>query len=198
MIGIAPACKPPRKRRLKRFLPEGQTSASEASMHRRRPPFHRVNGDIDATREAIVPTRFHAECGVAVGAGIAPTCCAPEKKSQPATRPLIVGKDQHTYEVIDGWAKLPKGTQFGNTHGVCETADGRIFFAMHHRPGIQSASLNSGGNFIRSWGQQFASFGTIGMQLSQRNPVKNSCTWRNRECTVFFKTNTERRHAFLT
>jgi hypothetical protein len=102
--------------------------------------------------------------GLAVAAGVAPLALGRSEKSKPTTRPVIVGKDQHTYEVIDDWAKLPKGKQFGNTHGVCETADGRIFIHNASPTGDSVCEFDADGDFIRSWGQQFAA-GAHGMQL---------------------------------
>src|SRR5207247_8474838 len=69
---------------------------------------------------------IHTGLGAAVVAGIVPRILHAGEKAMSATRPTVVGKDQHTYEVIDNWAKLPKGKEFANTHGVCDTGDGRI------------------------------------------------------------------------
>src|SRR6185295_10997382 len=38
----------------------------------------------------------------------------------------ILGSGEHTYEAIHGWAQVPEGMQFGNTHMVQEDAQGRI------------------------------------------------------------------------
>ena len=74
----------------------------------------------------------------------------------PTTRPTLVGKDQHRYEVIDDWAKLPAGKEFGNTHGVCETADGRIFIHNASPTGDCVCEFDPDGKFIRSWGKEFS------------------------------------------
>jgi len=107
---------------------------------------------------------IHTSLGAAVVAGISPLALGADDKAKSTTRPTIVGKDQHTYEVIDDWAKLPNSKQFGNTHGVCETADGRIFIHNASPTGDAVCEFDPHGNFIRSWGQQFAT-GAHGMQL---------------------------------
>src|SRR5688500_18537922 len=48
-------------------------------------------------------------------------------------RPVILGEGAHKYECIHGWAQLPSGMKFGNTHMVQEDAQGRIF--IHHQGG---------------------------------------------------------------
>src|SRR5438876_8922598 len=102
--------------------------------------------------------------GAALAAGIAPRILLAAEKAIPTTRPTIVGNDAHTYEVIDDWAKLPKAKEFGNTHGVCETSDGRIFIHNTSPTGDSICEFDPDGQFIRSWGKQFAP-GAHGMQL---------------------------------
>ena len=45
----------------------------------------------------------------------------------------ILGSGEHTYEAIHGWAQVPEGMHFGNTHMVQEDAQGRIL--VHHQNG---------------------------------------------------------------
>jgi hypothetical protein len=115
----------------------------------------------DLSRRGFIRTGL----GAAVAAACAPTLLRAQDKAAPATsRPLSVGEGAHTYEVIDDWAKLPEGYKFGNTHGVCETADGRIF--IHHQNGSPDsmAIFDPDGKFIKSWGPQFRG-GAHGLQL---------------------------------
>lgn len=106
--------------------------------------------------------------GTALAAAIAPRILHAADKAKPSTRPTIVGKGAHTYEVIDNWPRLPKGKEFGNTHGVCETSDGRIFIHNTSPTGDSICEFDPDGNFIRSWGQQFAP-GAHGMQLRKES-----------------------------
>ncbi len=82
----------------------------------------------------------------------APAIVGAQDKS--GSKPLIVGSGAHTYEVVDGWAKLPDHIHFGNTHAVQEAADGRI---LVHHTGKQSVCIfDPDGKFIESWGDQYA------------------------------------------
>src|SRR5205085_8372872 len=83
-------------------------------------------------------------------------------------KPLVIGIGKHTYEVQDDWAKLPDGKKFGNTHGVCETADGRIFIHSPSPTGDAVVEYDPDGKFIRSWGEEFKQ-GAHGMQLRVEN-----------------------------
>src|SRR5271165_7571418 len=71
----------------------------------------------------------------------------------------VVGSGEHTYEVTHDWGELPADIQYGNTHGVCEDSQGRIY--IHHTVYATSESLDTivvfdkQGKFVRSWGRQF-------------------------------------------
>jgi hypothetical protein len=70
-----------------------------------------------------------------------------------------VGSGEHTYEVIHDWGELPAGIRYGNTHGVVEDSQGRIY--VHHTVHATSESHDSmvvfdeNGKFIKSWGKEF-------------------------------------------
>jgi hypothetical protein len=74
------------------------------------------------------------------------------------TRP-IAGSGDHVYEVIHDWGELPPEIRYGNTHGVCEDSQGRIY--IHHTVNKDSQSHNAmvvfdaDGKFISSWGPEF-------------------------------------------
>lgn len=76
----------------------------------------------------------------------------------------IIGAGEHRYEVVENWAKLPAGRQFGFTHGVCETGDGRIFIHNQSPTGDATCIFSPDGEFLGSWGKDLAS-GAHGMQL---------------------------------
>jgi hypothetical protein len=71
----------------------------------------------------------------------------------------IVGSGEHTFEVHHDWGRLPASIQYGNTHGVCQDSQGRIY--VHHTVHEGSASHDSmvvfdeRGTFVRSWGREF-------------------------------------------
>lgn len=109
------------------------------------------------------PTRRDAlKTGLAaiIAAGIAPMIRAEDKV---ADQPLIVGEGRHKYEVIDGWAHLPKGRDFGDTHSVCEVNDGRMF--IHHNGVDSTCIFDPDGKFIEAWGGTTYKNGAHGMDL---------------------------------
>jgi hypothetical protein len=79
-----------------------------------------------------------------------------------------LGKDRYTYEVVENWGALPEGKKYGHTHGVCETADGRIFIHNASPTGDCTCIFDPDGKFMKSWGQSFGDClknGAHGMQL---------------------------------
>ena len=92
----------------------------------------------------------------AAGLGV-PLILGAQNKSGSA-RP-IAGSGDHTYEVIHDWGELPANIRYGNTHGVCEDSQGRIY--IHHTVNAVSESADSmvvfdeQGKFVKSWGKEF-------------------------------------------
>lgn len=81
----------------------------------------------------------------------------------------VLGSGEHTYECIHDWGTLPQGYRYGNTHGVCEDSQGRIY--IKHTVGANSSSddaivvFDADGKFIRSWGAEYKG-GAHGLHLS--------------------------------
>ena len=69
----------------------------------------------------------------------APMILGAQNKSG-SSRP-IVGNGEHTYEVIHDWGALPANIRYGNTHGVVEDSQGRIY--VHHTVHSTSESADS-------------------------------------------------------
>src|SRR5579863_7248791 len=71
----------------------------------------------------------------------------------------ILGSGEHTYEAWHDWGELPRDIQYGNTHGVVEDSQGRIY--IHHTVNAASESSDSmvvfdeKGKFVKSWGKEF-------------------------------------------
>src|SRR3954452_2409937 len=71
----------------------------------------------------------------------------------------VTGTGDHTYEAYHDWGELPAGLRYGNTHGVVEDSQGRIY--VHHTVHATSESsdsmvvFDSKGKFIKSWGKEF-------------------------------------------
>jgi len=75
------------------------------------------------------------------------------------SRKPVLGGGAHTYEVTHDWGELPANIKYGNTHGVCEDSQGRIY--VHHTVNDASESSDSmvvfdaNGKFVKSWGREF-------------------------------------------
>lgn len=89
--------------------------------------------------------------------GSAPLILGAQNKS--GSRKPVLGAGEHTYEVTHDWGELPASITYGNTHGVCEDSQGRIY--VHHTVNGTSESSDSmvvfdaDGKFIKSWGREF-------------------------------------------
>src|ERR1700761_9863828 len=92
----------------------------------------------------------------AVGAG-APLILGASDKSGSA-KPVL-GSGAYTYEVTHDWGELPAQIKYGNTHGVCQDSQGRMY--IHHTVNSASESSDSmvvfdeNGKFVKSWGKEF-------------------------------------------
>jgi hypothetical protein len=75
------------------------------------------------------------------------------------TKAPVMGSGAHTFEAIHDWGELPPQIKWGNTHGVVEDSQGRIY--VHHTVHATSDSADTvvvfdgGGKFVRSWGKEF-------------------------------------------
>lgn len=71
----------------------------------------------------------------------------------------VIGSGEHTYEVFHDWGETPAHISYGNTHGVVEDAEGRIYIAHTVHSGSRSNDtllvFDHKGRFIRSWGGEF-------------------------------------------
>lgn len=84
------------------------------------------------------------------------------------SRRPILGSGEHTYEAIHDWGELPAGLGWGNTHGVVEDSQGRIYVAHTvHSSSKREDTLvvfDHKGKYIRSWGAGFKG-GAHGLHL---------------------------------
>ncbi|NNJ25839.1 peptidase [Alienimonas chondri] len=74
------------------------------------------------------------------------------------SKPVTVGSGDYVYEWHSNWGELPDGFEWGNTHGVCQAADGTIF--MCHQAENEPKrdvvlAFDAEGQFVRSWGDEF-------------------------------------------
>jgi hypothetical protein len=98
----------------------------------------------------------------ALGTTVAATAAGPillGATDKAGTKRPVVGSGEFTYEVHHDWGQLPAGLKYGNTHGVCEDAQGQIY--VHHTVHATSDQhdtmvvFDEDGRFVRSWGKQF-------------------------------------------
>lgn len=86
------------------------------------------------------------------------------------SKPPIVGSDAFTYEADHEWGRLPDDIKYGNTHGICQDAQGYIY--IHHTVHKTSRSPNSmvvfdeNGQYVRSWGAMYKG-GAHGLHISK-------------------------------
>ena len=82
----------------------------------------------------------------------------------------ILGSGDHTYEAIHDWGDLPADIAYGNTHGVAEDSQGRIYIkhTVHKTSAKADAVVvfDPAGKFITSWGADFKG-GAHGMHLAK-------------------------------
>lgn len=114
--------------------------------------------------------RFLQTAAATIGAAFVPFAIRANNKS--GSNSPLVGAGEHTYEVIHDWGHLPAGCCLGNTHGVAEDSQDRIYVKQTVGQGsnCEDAVLvfDADGTFINSWGRDFKG-GAHGLQLSREN-----------------------------
>jgi sugar lactone lactonase YvrE len=91
------------------------------------------------------------------------------------TKRPVIGEGAYKYEVIHDWGELPANIKYGNTHGVVEDSQGRIY--VHHTVNKASESHDSmvvfdeKGKFIKSWGKEFKG-GAHGLHLAKEGKTE--------------------------
>ena len=89
-------------------------------------------------------------------ASVGPVFARTSDKS--GSKPVTVGRGEHVYECDHGWGQLPEGFGWGNTHGVCQSADGTIFVTHQAEDGPERDAIlafDRDGKFLRSFGRDF-------------------------------------------
>ncbi len=74
------------------------------------------------------------------------------------TKPVTVGSGDDVYEWHSHWGELPEGFEWGNTHGVCQAADGTIFLCHQaENDPVRDVVLafSAEGKFLQVWGNEF-------------------------------------------
>ncbi|MFT3685293.1 MAG: hypothetical protein QM783_10270 [Phycisphaerales bacterium] len=80
----------------------------------------------------------------------------------------ILGSGEYKYECIHDWLQPPKGSLFGDTHGLAQDAAGRIYLAQTvHSTSTKSEAVcvyGDDGKFIAAWGERYRG-GAHGLDL---------------------------------
>jgi hypothetical protein len=102
------------------------------------------------------------------GATAAGLALAGQTSARAVGKRPIIGSGEHTYEVVHDWLTPPDSIRLGDTHGVTQDSQGRIYVA--HTVHADSTSgdtilvFDEYGQFIRSWGARFQG-GAHGLDL---------------------------------
>lgn len=84
-------------------------------------------------------------------AAVGPTLLGVRAKG--SSKAVVLGSGKHTYEVVEGWGKLPEGVKYGYTHGVQVDSQQRII--VHNQSKDSVVIFDNEGKFIKSWGPEF-------------------------------------------
>ena len=77
---------------------------------------------------------------------------------------MTLGSGSHRYEIIEGWGRLPKGVNYGYTHGVVVDSQDRVY--VHNQSRDAVIVFDRDGNYLKSWGREFEK-GAHGMFLNR-------------------------------
>lgn len=86
---------------------------------------------------------------------------------QEPTKAIVLGRGDHTYEWVRGWAKLPEGMELGYTHG-CIVVDSKDRVYVNSDSEQAVIVFDTDGNYVKSWGKELSG-GLHGMTLVQEN-----------------------------
>ncbi|MBX7257962.1 MAG: hypothetical protein K1Y02_16495 [Candidatus Hydrogenedentes bacterium] len=101
----------------------------------------------------------------AVAAAVGPAIAGAESKEK-SVKAKTMGAGAHTYELVENWGALPDNVKYGNTHGVCEDSQGRIYVHNQSPTGHSMVVFDGDGKYITAWGEEYVS-GAHGLQLSK-------------------------------
>jgi hypothetical protein len=117
-----------------------------------------------------ISRRAFVKSGAAAAAALvaAPKLFAAHTAPRSGLENPILGVEGHRYECIHDWLKPPEGLMWGDTHGLAQDADGRIYVAhtVHPQSTKSEAVVLFGddGAFLKAWGSEFRG-GAHGLDL---------------------------------
>lgn len=88
----------------------------------------------------------------------------------PVRKAIIIGAGDRQYECIHDWGELPSSISYGNTHGVVEDSQGRIYIKHTvHCTSLKRDAIvvfDEDGKFVKSWGEEYCG-GAHGMHIAR-------------------------------
>lgn len=94
-------------------------------------------------------------------------------QTAPGAMPILLGQGAHLYEWVPDWLTPPPSIQWGDTQGIAQDSQGRIYIAHTVHSGSASGDaivvFDKHGKFLTSWGERFRG-GAHGLDLRQDGP----------------------------
>jgi hypothetical protein len=114
--------------------------------------------------------RFLKDCSSVTAAAVFPFYVHTSGKS--GDRLPVVGSGVHTYECVHDWLIPPDAMVWGETHAVCQDAQGFIYVGHTvHRSSMRGEAIvvyDPQGRFVRAFGEEFRG-GAHGLDLRREN-----------------------------
>lgn len=114
---------------------------------------------------------FLARCAVLSAAATVPAFYIRAADKSGTANP-VTGSGEHTYECMHDWLVPPDGLVWGDTHGLCQDADGFIYVAhtvnKSSMRGEAVVVFDSAGKFVRAFGEEYRG-GAHGLNLRRED-----------------------------
>ncbi len=121
--------------------------------------------------EPVLSRRSLLKAAAATAAAPAVSALATMQTNTPPKR-LVVGSDDHVYEVHHDWLTPPDSIKWGDTHGIAVDSHHRIYIAHTvHPTSVKPDAVcvfDDKGKFIKSWGSEFKG-GAHGLDLRKES-----------------------------
>jgi hypothetical protein len=118
---------------------------------------------------------FLARCGALAAASAVPSFFVRAAGKSGSANP-IVGDGEHTYECVHDWLLPPDGLVWGDTHGLCQDADGLIYVAHTvNKASMRGEAIvvyDADGRFVRAFGEEFRG-GAHGLVLRREGATES-------------------------
>lgn len=113
----------------------------------------------NALRSSITTTLNRRQFLAGVGSAAAALALGRAATAGALSGSVTIGAGEHTYECVHDWLVPPSHIRFGDTQGLAQDAQGRIYVAHTVHPESESkdaiAVFDEYGRFLTSWGARF-------------------------------------------